>query len=147
MTDRAKRRRRLHPTAETADALLARLSASGVGGGGSGGGGRPGLRFGEAVGFLRAALAGGGESFTALGERAEAEGISKATLKRARYEAGVSVTREGGRHGRWVWKLGPSGSAGLADAAKDTTTGDGLLYADAPTPPSGPGLSTSSGTG
>jgi hypothetical protein len=114
------------PTQESADALLARLARASAS---DAAGGRPTPALDEAVAFLKQALAEGGLPMTRLQESAEAMGISKATLKRARHEAGVAVRREGGRHGHWVWALPQSDPA--ADA-KRLTPGDGLLYGNPP---------------
>ena len=87
------------PTAQTADALLTKLSRSG----GDSEPASPAMD--QVVAFLREALAGGRRPTNELLEQAGTEGISKAALKRARLEAGVAVTRDGRRHGRWVWSL------------------------------------------
>ncbi|MEM1108933.1 MAG: AAA family ATPase [Planctomycetota bacterium] len=119
-----------HPTQESADALLSRLSRTPSAAGSGGGVASPAMD--EAIGFLREALSNGGQPINDLMGKANALGISKATIKRARHEAGVAVTREGGRHGRWVWSLNSSATLDQpktdTDSAKEITPADGLLY-------------------
>lgn len=120
-----------HPTQDTADALLQKIQHQSAPSSP-----RPTPAMDEAVAFLQDALAEQGKPVNELSAQAQALGISMATLKRARHEAGVLVTREGGRHGRWVWCLDHS------HKAKEITASDGLLYAP---PPSSLEKATSSG--
>jgi hypothetical protein len=58
----------------------------------------------EAVAWLRDQLADGPKPAKTVKEAAEADGIAKRTLDRAKAELGVEATRDG-FSGPWVWKL------------------------------------------
>jgi AAA domain len=61
----------------------------------------------EAIEFLRERLAGGRAKTADVEEEAEAHGISKATLRRARKELGVKPWRNRGLKGDWYLELPP----------------------------------------
>jgi putative DNA primase/helicase len=67
----------------------------------------PGARN-EAKEFLLEYLADGPMSSKAVEDAAEAHGIAKRTLMRARKELGINITKRGfGEQGEWVWQLHP----------------------------------------
>jgi hypothetical protein len=80
----------------SADALLAPAGR---------GGGHPALD--DAVEFLESALANGGRDVAELHEEAEANGISKRTLNRAKKELGIEAQKQKGfgAEGGWLWQL------------------------------------------
>jgi putative DNA primase/helicase len=72
----------------------------------AGGGGSATLKR-EAIEFLRERLAGGRVKTADIEEEAEAHGITKSTLKRARKELGVRPWRNKGLQGDWYLELPP----------------------------------------
>jgi AAA domain len=62
----------------------------------------------EAIEFLRERLSGGRVRTADIEEEAEANGISKSTLKRARKELGVRPSRDKGLDGEWYLELPPA---------------------------------------
>jgi hypothetical protein len=69
-------------------------------------GGRPG-RSDEAKAFLRRVLAQGPVPVKAIYEEAQAHGLSRDQLHRAKAKLPITVRRVGaGREGGWVWELG-----------------------------------------
>ncbi len=61
---------------------------------------------GEGAAFLEELLAVGPLAAKEVYREAREAGIAKATLRRAKAQAGVTVSREGfGEGGRWIWKL------------------------------------------
>lgn len=61
----------------------------------------------DAVEFLEGVLAGGGRSVADIREEAEANGISKRTLNRAKQELGIKAQKQKGfgAEGGWMWQL------------------------------------------
>lgn len=82
----------------------------------AGGNKRAGAALREAQDFLLGRLAMGQLPATEVKEEAEANGISDATLRRARKDLGIRPFKEGGADGRWYWAL-PSkvGVAGVGE--------------------------------
>lgn len=60
----------------------------------------------EAKKFVRDVLKDGPVEASELLEQAQKAGIAQKTLNRAKKDLGIFPSREGGRHGRWMWDLG-----------------------------------------
>jgi len=59
----------------------------------------------EAVDFLQERLAGGPVKQKEIAEEAEANGITKGTLKRAKQDLNIKSSKGKGMDGEWVWEL------------------------------------------
>ena len=57
----------------------------------------------EAERFLREVLKSGPVAASEVLKQAEEAGVSERTLLRTKRRMGVKATREGGRHGVWLW--------------------------------------------
>ena len=76
--------------------------------------------------WLEAFLAGGGQPQRTVEREAKRDGISRASLRRARQQLEATSTREGfGAGGQWVWRLPNCGSPkGLNDAHRRSPSQD-----------------------
>ncbi len=119
------------PTQDTADALLLKLNRTPGGSGGQ----RETPAMDEAIEFLRQSLQSGPQPMKSIQAAAEAAGISRVTLKRAKAELGVESRREGyGSDGQYVWTLIQSDAkttAGLFPNRSDTSSGSMEDHSDA----------------
>lgn len=106
-----------------ADGVLA-ASRDGASGGGA---------LDEAVEWLRDVLSPGPMPATEVRAKAEADGISKRTLDRAKQKLGVQATREGyANEGRWMWVMPHSAPTTPKDAKPQTLAHNGEVGAQSP---------------
>ncbi|MDX1963221.1 MAG: AAA family ATPase [Pirellulales bacterium] len=70
-----------------------------------GGGDRKAESLDGAIAFLQSALEFGPKESGELERMAQAQGIPRRTLWRAKGELNILSERQGGRHGKWTWKL------------------------------------------
>ena len=77
----------------------------------------------QACAFLRTFLADGPRLATEVFEGAEAHGIGKPSLKRAKEPLGIITSKESGKlDGKWTWSLPPEEGAGESPTEEDQAT-------------------------